>query len=229
MEQNQLKESALNDIKNLINNLDDKKAKIFCHWLKDYSKFLNYENQFDPAKLKKYKRGEIVKAHLGFNIGSEEGGLHYCVVLDNNNSKNNPVVTIAPMTSVKKGKDLSKLYPSELHIGSELYDLLILKANTSLEETDETIEIFKKIDTSNPAVLKDLDRLEKKAAMLHKILDEIEKLKYGSIILLGQITTISKIRIYDPKRNDDVLGKIKLSNKTLDLIDEKIKELFLKK
>ena len=42
--------------------------------------------------------------------------------------------------------------------------------------------------------------------------NEIKNMKKGSIALVNQITTISKIRIYDPKRNDDVLSKIRLSN-----------------
>ena len=62
------------------------KADKLSYWLEDYAKFLDYEPNFKPDKLKKYKRGEIVKVHLGYNIGSEEGGLHYCVVLDKSNS-----------------------------------------------------------------------------------------------------------------------------------------------
>ena len=50
----------------------------------------------------------------------------------------------------------------------------------------------------------------------------------GSIALVSQITTISKIRIYDPKTNFDILSKIKLSNENLDLIDAELKKLFLK-
>ncbi len=38
--------------------------------------------------LRRYKRGEIVKVHLGFNVGSEEGGLHYAVVLDKKTMQN---------------------------------------------------------------------------------------------------------------------------------------------
>lgn len=58
---------------------------------------------------------------------------------------------------------------------------------------------------------------------------EFSRMKSGSIVLLGQITTISKIRIYDPKRSDDVLADIRLSSPTLDKIDVKIIELYTKK
>lgn len=48
----------------------------------------------------------------------------------------------------------------------------------------------------------------------------------GSIALVSQITTISKLRIYTPKTNYDALANIKLSNKSLDEIDKKLKELY---
>ena len=52
--------------------------------------------------------------------------------------------------------------------------------------------------------------------------NEINKAKLGSIALVGQITTISKIRIYDPKTNFDILRNVKLSNEKLDRIDQEI-------
>ena len=44
--------------------------------------------------------------------------------------------------------------------------------------------------------------------------------------LVNQITTVSKIRIYDPKTDHDVLSGIKLSNEKLDLIDKEIIKLY---
>ena len=57
---------------------------------------------------------------------------------------------------------------------------------------------------------------------------EISKMKKGSIALVSQITTISKQRIYDPKTSSDILANLRVSDNTLDLIDSKIKELFIK-
>ena len=48
----------------------------------------------------------------------------------------------------------------------------------------------------------------------------------GSIALVNQITTISKIRIYDPKTDHDILSTIKLSNEKLNLIDAEIQRKF---
>lgn len=63
---------------------------------------------------------------------------------------------------------------------------------------------------------------------IKKVEKEISKMKKGSIALISQITTISKQRIYDPKNSSDILSNLRVSNHTLDLIDSKIKELFLK-
>lgn len=49
-------------------------------------------------------------------------------------------------------------------------------------------------------------------------------MKCGSIALVNQITTISKIRIYDPKTDHDILSGIRLSNEKLDLIDDEIQK-----
>lgn len=53
-------------------------------------------------------------------------------------------------------------------------------------------------------------------------------MKKGSIALVSQITTISKQRIYNPKTSSDILANLRVSDNTLDLIDSKIKELFIK-
>ena len=48
-----------------------------------------------------YKRGDIVKLNFGFNIGSEYGGLHYAIVINNKNPHSSSVVTVIPLTSQK--------------------------------------------------------------------------------------------------------------------------------
>ena len=87
------KKQALQNVEDYLNKLiasedshDNGKADKLCYWLKDWMTFLDFEKSFSPMSLRRYKRGEIVKVHLGFNVGSEEGGLHYAVVLDKNNA-----------------------------------------------------------------------------------------------------------------------------------------------
>ena len=52
-------------------------------------------------------------------------------------------------------------------------------------------------------------------------------MKRGTIALINQITTISKQRIYNPKKDLDILSGIKISDEKMKLIDEKIKKLFI--
>ena len=51
-------------------------------------------------------------------------------------------------------------------------------------------------------------------------------MKRGSIALVPQIRTISKIRIYDSKTKHDILSNVKLSNEKLDMIDAEIIQLY---
>ena len=55
-----------------------KKASLISYWLKDYVRYLKSEDTFNPLKQENYKRGDVVKINLGFNIGSEEGRITLC-------------------------------------------------------------------------------------------------------------------------------------------------------
>lgn len=217
------------------------KADKFSYWLEDYIKFLEYEDEFNPSKLKKYKRGEIVKVHLGYNIGSEEGGLHYAVVLDKNNSVYSPILTVIPLTSVKEKTNLNKLKRGSVYLGDEIYKNLQGKLlTTKAQAVSSYKELAQKVDkyndsedkSANAPVVKELKEQIKSVKQLIKSVEEIqkeiEKMKKGSIALINQITTLSKIRIYDPKHTADVLSNIRLSDSSLNKIDAKIVELYLK-
>lgn len=235
------KEQALLTVQNyidgLINVSDEndsagsrKKADLICYWLKDYIRFLSLEKDFDPQNLKRYKRGEIVKVHLGFRIGSEEGGLHYAVVLDTNNPRSSPTLTVVPLTSVKEGKDLKNLPTGSVYLGDELYNALDAKIKTLINDANkelrEIVSDVKKdnqyFDSDEAEILKRFKKVKKNIKLLEKSEKEIYKMKRGSIALTNQIVTVSKLRIYDPKSSYDVLSGIKLSNDNLDKIDRKI-------
>ena len=62
---------------------------------------------------------------------------------------------------------------------------------------------------------------------IDKMVRELSRMKSGSFAIVNQITTISKQRIYDPKHVKDILSGIKLSNENLDLINEKLKKLYI--
>lgn len=107
---NKMLESLIND--SSITHL--KKANLISFWIKDYVKLLEFEESFDPTKNISYKRGNVVKLNFGFNVGAEYGGLHYGIVLDNNNAHNSPVVTVIPLTSIKAGK---KIHTNSVDLG----------------------------------------------------------------------------------------------------------------
>lgn len=229
-----------NYISTLISNVDPKvrhKADKFCYWLEDYAKYLNYEKKFNPIELKRYKRGEIIRVHLGYNIGSEEGGLHYAVVIDKGNTLSNPIVNIVPLTSIKPNKDLEKLKPGEINLGNELYNNLYDKIKAKQDILFEKIETIKKKQNElqgttslndKKILISDLQAAKTDLLYIENMIKEISRMKAGSIALTNQITTVSKIRIYDPKSDYDVLSNIKLSDSNLDKIDNMIKLLFTK-
>lgn len=211
-----------------------KKADLLCYWIKDYVRLLGKEREFEPKKLKRYKRGEIVKVHLGFRIGSEEGGLHYAVVLDNDNNLSSPTVTVVPLTSVKDKTDVDNLRRGNVYLGNELYNLINLKLNmlnkTVRDLLDQANEQLNKASNKEDmdGFRKKIAELTKQFKLIEKTKHEIEKMKQGSIALVNQIVTISKLRIYDPKSNYDVLAGIKLSDVSLDKIDNEIIANFTK-
>ena len=227
-----LRDTALTEIKQYMDSIDPVRGKKLAYWIKDYANFLTQEQSFQPQKLIRYKRGSIVKVHFGYRVGAEEGGLHYAVVMDRNNSIHSPTLTVIPLTSVKPGIDLSNLHASRVPIGNEVYTLLMNKYNAELCSAKQHMQEIRKLisnlnisDDHSPLEDK-LDEVECEIAHCNKMKRAVSRMKQGSIALVGQITTISKIRIYDPKFHNDALSKIRISPATLDLLDAKVQELF---
>jgi len=101
------------------------------------------------------------------------------------------------------------------------------EANLKEDEIDMMHD--KLVDNNkNVQAIKDrIDNINKLIKRAQKIKKEIRNMKMGSVALVGQITTISKMRIYDPKYSTDVLSNIKLSGDTMDKINAKINELYI--
>lgn len=211
-----------------------KKINLISYWLKDYVKYIDEEENFNSLKLKKYSRGDIIKANLGFNIGNEEGGLHYCVVLDKTNSKLHSTLTVIPLSSFKSNKKLNK---SCVFLGNELYDQVTRKAKTLINSFDmgRINECQNKVVAFSNGDVETLDmdayshykEAVAKIRLLEKIIEEMKQMKKGTIALVNQITTISKQRIYNPKKDFDVLSNVKLSDASMDLINEKLKKFYI--
>ena len=59
-----------------------KKSDLLAYWINDFAEYHDEERTFNIAKSGMYSRGDVIKVNLGFNIGNELGGLHYCIVLN---------------------------------------------------------------------------------------------------------------------------------------------------
>lgn len=242
------KNEAINKINEYLDNciiLDDKhakKANLLSYWLKDFFRYIEQEETFNSSYLKEYSRGDIIKVNLGFNVGNEEGGLHYCVVLDKKNAKSYSTLTVVPLSSLK---DTTKSHKTSVFLGEEIYNNLVKKCNDLIYQGQKEVDIIKqeiqylkdlpenteeeqiikkyKISALNDKLTANQENLE----LIFKINEELSQMKKGTIALVNQITTISKQRIYNPKKDLDILSGIKLSDEKMALIDEKLKKLYV--
>lgn len=243
-----------------------KKANLLSYWIKDYVRMINFEENFNPARNIAYKRGNIIKIQFGFNIGSEYGGLHYGIVLDNKNAHNSPVITVIPLTSARENPTL---HSNSVNLGNDIYRLLKLKYDTidkalkeEQQDIEETLSLFDSMLTLTQKSVKELDECDinsnefdqklivakdqlaalkklqatweeksdhnkEQQEYLEKIGLEISRMKEGSIALVNQITTISKMRIFDPRNLKGVLAGISLSEENMEKINEKMKVLYI--
>ena len=185
-----------------------KKSHLLAYWINDFSNYHDEERTFDYSKIKVFKRGNIVKANLGFNVGSELGGLHYCIVLNKNDNPKNGALNVIPLTSKNKKNCID--------LGNEIYELL-----------NENIKIEQNILYNLVKENKHSDityEMQKELEYIHKLSTEVNKMSQNSYALINQITTISKQRLFDI----DILHKVKLSSSTLDKLDKAIIDNFTK-
>lgn len=228
-----------------------KKADLLSYWLETFSNYISSEEKFDSTKLLRYKRGSVIRANFGFNVGNEMGGLHYAVVIENSNARNSSVVTVVPLSS----SDGKNVHSRSVDLGIELYEKvnskqqkLLDEAQNSLTELTKDLEVFgnalKLLESSSLSptdyntqlislqhrykeLLNRKEGFEKSLGVIQKNIKEFSKMKFGSMAVTNQITTISKQRIYTPKRSEDFLYGIALSPTAMDKINTKLKELFI--
>ncbi|WP_413539807.1 type II toxin-antitoxin system PemK/MazF family toxin [Aerococcus viridans] len=228
---------------------NQKKVANIVYWLKDYKNYLKNEKRFAPRFLPTYKYGTIIQVNFGFNVQHEYGGLHYAIVLDNNDNKYKSTLTVMPLSSIKEGADLERLKNNNYILGTEFYQLYSNKINTLSETTKErlkelrsdTYSLSEKIKLSEDEREVDLfiqqlneikyriSEAEKSVKYLEDCKAMINKMKFGSIAKLTSITTISKMRINNPQKSQDTLSGIVLSEDTMQKITFEINKRYGKK
>ena len=216
------KRENINKLSTQIDNLmecNQKKAALITYWISSFSNFLQKETTFDPKFLPVYKQGTLVEVDLGFNVGSEQGGLHYAIVLNSNDKKNNPTLTIVPLSSIK---EKTKLKEYDVFLGKEIHKLIFERLKTLHSEITEKIETLKKKpdNTSDEQV----DECFKMLDVIDVGFKKVTKLKLGSYAIINQITTISKMRIKNPLDEVGHLSNLVVSDKYMEEIQKNIKK-----
>lgn len=267
-----------------IGDEENKRSDKIAQWIENWVKYLKIEQVFNPRSIKGLKRGSIVYADFGFNVGREYGGLHYAIVLNKKDARSNHLLHVLPLTSVKETTDMSNLKYFQFPIGDEVFQLLKNEANQKIIELTKLYDRFSKKDDelheraliveslikdnkkafetlkNLPASDRDgsfleqiqtidkninfasteadkikqelednatlLAELEEKLEYANKFILKTQNMNKDSIVLLNQVTTISKMRLYDPKNNSSILNDIVLSEDTMDKIDEALKKIF---
>lgn len=108
-------DATLAKLKAEIQSLQPRQQHLICEWIDAWVKYLPFEASFDPKRLMRYDRGDIVFANFGYNVGSEFGGKRFAVVLEKA-SISRPVIAVAPMCSLKE-KDPTDLPPWCVYLG----------------------------------------------------------------------------------------------------------------
>ncbi len=244
--------------KNIIKKLEDflnklssndktyKNSVLVAYWLKDYTNMLQREPNFNPYYLPTYKRGSILSVNLGYRIGKEHGGLHYCIVLSPNDSKKSHIITVVPLSSVKTNK---KTQDFQYYLGNAFYKLIEERKISYYNMLSKNIEELDRLITTNHSYFNDLigekiasstmiedaETIYQLTKTVVKIRTEIKKideqaekikkikyLKSDSIVLLNQVTTISKMRIVSPTKKDDPIYDIIIPEEIMNNISSEL-------
>ena len=218
------KENSLKSMDNLlseyINSGDNlKKANLISYWIKDFSNYIKFEDEFDSKRLIRYSRGDVIKVNLGFRVGKELGGLHYAVVIENSNKRNSGVITIVPLSSTE-GR---KVHSTNVDLGQDLFSKANAKYNNLKEKNDERLYLLNLAF----AAIKELKLLKDGQDINDPITID------DCYITLDDkdIKPISKQRIYTPKKSEDFLYGVKLSTSSMDKINTHLRDhlIFLSK
>lgn len=207
---------------------DYKKSVLLTYWLKDYNNFLKQELTYKPNYQPALKQGSIIQVNLGFRLGNEQGGLHYAIVLDKNDNKRKPIITVIPLSSIKEGK---KLHKTHVNLGSEVYNLIDIKTKQIIDSANNQINELRKLIKNENNDFVELEALiNKQNENIKYAIDctnKTKNLKKGSYAICEQIITISKMRIYDPITTRDPLYNLVISEESMEKIKKIIKQNYI--
>lgn len=204
-----------------------------------------YEANNPKRKYWKFDRGALVFVEFGVNIGGELSNNHWAIVLDKEDSPYKKTLTVVPLTSKNQKEavlidEIIAEYPSILldeyveALHKDIYSyLLFLDSQNSISDPKllglflEYKQHFSSYIVQGKIVdKKNLEQTISKAQEVKELIEYYKKYIKQSFAKCNSLQTISKDRIL--KRNKlDPVGQIKVSDNTLDKINQKLKELYL--
>lgn len=223
------------------------KFRYLPDWVLSEATYFEKEVTNPVRNHKIYKRGSLVFVDFGVNVGNELSGHHFGIVLNKKDSKRNGVLTVVPVSSKsnkfsvqldgiisQKSNEFLRRSLAEVSLDHKILGLHIVKDELTLEEANEmiitlstdgnsSIEHKKYMTTAN--FNERLSILEKEIEELEIVVNTYLKFDKVSFAKCLDIKTISKNRIIKLNRFDPV-GKIKVSDATLEKIDKVILENF---
>lgn len=223
------------------------KFRYLPDWVLSEATYFEKEVTSQVRNHKIYKRGSLVFIDFGVNVGNELSGHHFGIVLNKKDSKRNGVLTVVPVSSKsnkfsvqldgiisQKSSEFLRRSLAEVILDYKILGLHIVKDELTLEEANEmistlstdgnySIEHKKYITTAN--FNERLSILKKEIEELEIVVNTYLKFDKVSFAKCLDIKTISKNRIIKLNHFDPV-GKIKVSDATLEKIDEVILENF---
>lgn len=230
---------------------NNNKFRFLPNWLEKESNLFLSETQNTSKSYNVLKRGSLIFVDFGINIGSELSNRHWAVVLNKNDSPKSRNLTVLPISSKEKkfsvmideviqqkskrfllpildkiGFDyfsiihyaLTEITPFDLGSAEEIYQEFLIQYGDAYN-SESAKEIY-----DNGAGMEKVENTNRKLKDLVNHYQRFNKISYAKC---DQIKTISKDRIIYINELDPC-GKIKVGDETLDRIDEKLKELYLK-
>ena len=180
-----------------MNDEESKRSDKIAQWIENWVKYLKLEKVFNSRSIPALKRGSIVYADFGFNVGREYGGLHYAIVLNKTDARSNHLLHVLPLTSVKETTDMSNLKYFQFPIGDEVFQLL---KNEATQKIIELTKLYKRFSNKDA-------ELRERAVIVESLIDD--NIKAFEVIknlpasdrddsFLEQIRTINKNIAYAP-------------------------------
>ena len=152
-----------------------KKADLISYWLEEFSKYIEQEEDFDPGRIIRYKRGNVIRVNFGFRVGAEFGGLHYAVVIENKNDHKSKVITVVPLSST----DGKRIRSENVDLGTELYqkvrNVQAHLAESLKAELTEVLSIKESFDTLVQNSSEHPEHIQETLLMLNDRIDRLEK------------------------------------------------------